>query len=165
MFSWFKREPVIDRTLSPDSTTRLLLLVALLSVLSGLLSMCHPAHASDYVYLGAWSQHNDQQPHHTRSHDFLGYQSGEYLGGTFRNSYGKRTAVLARRFELVQSGPIEVSALVGGTYGYSRCPAGNGTDRRVCPYVAVGFVYTKHRLQPALITSGTVTYLTFRWRL
>ena len=60
--------------------------------------------------LGQWSHHFGARPgEYNQSHDLIAYQHGDYLFGTFNNSYYKRTFLVGKK--------ILKWDLMGGEFG------------------------------------------------
>lgn len=141
------------------------------------------ANANDYVYLGAWSYHFNDNPNthreasctiegcrfylaadkYNESHRLIGYQKNSYLLAHYDNSFYQSTWLASRQFESAFSKNFSALAAIGITYGYTDCDyEDKGTNPTACPYYQVGIAYTKFKLQPIIATSGSVLTISFR---
>lgn len=129
--------------------------------------------ADDYIYLGAWSKHIDQDTQYwdgnkyNESHQLIGYQHNSYMLGHYKNSFNESTFVATKNFEK-KVNDFSFFIAVGATHGYTDCENKKqhyGKDPKVCGYYQAGIAYTKHRLQPVFGLSGSIAVLSFRIKI
>lgn len=120
---------------------------------------------ADSIYAGAWSYHlNPVVGVNNQTHQLLAYERNSYVFGTFKNSFGDRTYIAGKEFELFEYGYIRGSVLLGVDYGYKECIANKVSaneykyksrgSAKACIVGVPSLQYTKYKLQPTFSAMG-----------
>lgn len=136
-----------------------------LSALVLAMAACQHAHAETALMAGGWSHHLSSGEY-TETHKAVMVEHGNYLAGTFTNSYGRETWALGYG-GAIQRGHWRLSGHVGLMRGYERCyGAGQpGDNTKVCPMAYPALTYTRHRVQPQVGLLGEAVVFIVRMRL
>lgn len=127
----------------------LIAIVALLVVASN-------ASAEGSVYLGGWSKHEASAKATNETHDFLVFEYKGYVAGSFINSYGARTDIVGKKFniDILSSENFKTSFGLGVTHGYKSCLTNvqpNDAPSKYCAEPLLEIQYTKYRIVPTIL--------------
>jgi hypothetical protein len=146
-----------------------------------ILLLFSPVTKADSVYVGMWSKHY-QELHDcaknsrcsatvkaNANHDLLMYEHNSYEIGTFKNSFGDRTYLVAKIItsENAKIGDIQIALHAGIVRGYHGCYEGKVYQTTVsnCFYAVAEAAYTKYDIQPALLLFPGGAAITFKYKI
>lgn len=121
-----------------------------------LLVMASNASAEGSVYLGGWSTHLKSAHATNETHDFLVVEYKGYIAGSFINSYGARTEIVGKKFEIDMLSTENFKTSLGAsiTHGYKNCLTNEqdaSLPAKYCFDPLAELQYTKYRVAPSLI--------------
>jgi hypothetical protein len=112
------------------------------------------AHTNEYLYLGAWSKHiNDEGYEQNSTHNLIGYNKHGIVAGVFKNTYNDRAYFFGGELKSYQYKDFQFNLYGVVVFGYYECFGGkpDGAQmRKICPTLTPEFVYTKYKLQPTV---------------
>lgn len=114
------------------------------------------------VFLGAVTDHPFSDEEFNENNRLAAIEYGGIFAGYFNNSYGEDTFALGYRAKKQITKNIEISAVMGVTYGYRNCTSGwsDTNGKKLCPAFAPMISYTKYRIQPTIAVIGEAVSLT-----
>lgn len=128
------------------------------------------------LYMGAITDHPFSDHEYVEDNRLIAVEYNSKFAGYFKNSYGEDAFAVGYRFKHQLLKHIEVSALVGMTYGYRDCFAGyrsyskhefmnyeSRSNRKLCPAVSPMVSYTKYAIKPTLALLSSAVSLTARY--
>lgn len=134
--------------------------LALIFITAAILSA--PSHA-DSVYVGAWSKHLDGGDYN-ETHELIAVERRDWIAGTLINSFGDRTYMFGKGWDLATTEDWNFRVYAGASYGYRACDGSEqGEDPKVCPAIVPELSYTKHRVQPAIMLFGGAVALSVKF--
>lgn len=140
-------------------------------LLTALLIIIAQSSVADGLYTGAWSYHYYKDEVEAEGYDInsnqnlLAYEYKNILVGYYKNSWGYDTAVIAYRFDLFTLGDFTGAMYAGANYGYRFCSNDKRSDKdaKVCPVAMPAIIYTKYKLEPALIGIDHGAAIAIHW--
>lgn len=128
-----------------------------------LLVVASNASAEGSVYLGGWSKHLASAHATNETHDFLVLEYKGYVAGEFINSYGYKTEIVGKKFNIDMLSTENFKTSVGAsvTHGYKNCLTNDqpkDASAKYCFDPIIEVQYTKYRIVPTglLIPGGVV---------
>ena len=114
------------------------------------------------VFLGAVTDHPFSDRDFNENNKLVAIEYDHIFAGYFNNSYDEDTFALGYRVKKQIFKNIEISAVVGATYGYRDCTSGfsETNGKKLCPAIAPMISYTKYKVQPTLAIIGESISLT-----
>jgi len=120
-----------------------------------------PANAKKNKYKVTYyaiSEHFKAKKVNQYSHHFIGVEYKGWSASKFRNSYYKRSYMIAYTYRWKLAKNWETSLMLGGVKGYK----GENSCPYICPVISPGITYTRFQYwQPRLSIMGTALTLSF----
>lgn len=123
---------------------------------------------ADTLYTGAWSKHIDDDPLvNNNTHALIAYEHRNIVVGYYDNSYSEDTVFTLYQYNVATYGNIDLNVGVGISYGYSKCAysKSDNNPREVCLIAVPEIVYTKYKVQPAILLLGNAVAISIKWEL
>lgn len=125
--------------------------------------------SADSLYTGAWSTHiNPHEDVNNEKHNLIAYEHSNIVVGYFKNSFSYDSAILLYQYPVKTYGNIDINVGFGATYGYRECPYSEdpeSTKAKVCIAVVPEIVYTKYKVQPAVLILGNAIAFSIKWEI
>lgn len=129
-----------------------------------------------YLYTGAWSHHFADHPaekggwKYNESHDLVGLEYKGWLAAYYKNTFYDDGAIVAKELLQWSYGDFDFSAYGGAVYGYGNCSDPKSMPKeelkkKICPFGTVAVVYTRFKVEPALMLIPQAIIASIRWEL
>ena len=130
-------------------------------VLFGLLAAGNEAFAKKYkVTYYAISEHFTAKKRNQYSHHFIGVEMKGWSVATYKNSYYKRSVLIAHTTYWQVARNWQASIMLGAVSGYK--DQGQSSCPFICPVLSPGITYTKYdKFRPRLSIMGAALTLSF----